>query len=295
VSRARRAVRAAFALAAVAGVAYAARAQWPHVRAALRDVSPARLAAAAAATLAALYASMLCWRAVLADLGSRLPARDATTVFFVGQLGKYVPGSVWPVVAQMELGRERDVPRRRSAAAFVLTVLVSITAAGVLAAATLPFTEGGALRPYRWAFLAPALGALLLVPRVFDRVVRTALRLARRPPPERTLTGRGIAAALAWAAVQWVLYGAAVALVGGTGVALATGAYALAWVAGFVVVVAPAGAGVREGALALLLAAPLGSGRALAVALVLRLLTTLADLALGLVGLAAGRRSPDRV
>ncbi len=43
---------------------------------------------------------------LLNDLGSPLPPAGSLRVFFLGQLGKYVPGSVWPAVAQMELGRD---------------------------------------------------------------------------------------------------------------------------------------------------------------------------------------------
>jgi hypothetical protein len=40
------------------------------------------------------------WQTILADLGSRLRLTVAARIFFVGQLGKYLPGSVWPVVMQ---------------------------------------------------------------------------------------------------------------------------------------------------------------------------------------------------
>jgi hypothetical protein len=68
--------------------------------------------------LAGLFTSFLGWRAVLADYGGRLPLAGGLRVFFLSQLGKYLPGSIWPAVAQMELGREYKVPRRVSAAAW---------------------------------------------------------------------------------------------------------------------------------------------------------------------------------
>ena len=37
--------------------------------------------------------------------GRPVPRRSSAEIFFVGQLGKYVPGAVWPVVVQMRLGR----------------------------------------------------------------------------------------------------------------------------------------------------------------------------------------------
>ena len=57
---------------------------------------------------------MLGWRVLMADLGSPLHVAPSAGIFFVGQLGKYLPGSVWSVLAQAEMGARLDVPRRRS-------------------------------------------------------------------------------------------------------------------------------------------------------------------------------------
>jgi uncharacterized membrane protein YbhN (UPF0104 family) len=295
VKRWRTPLRVAFALLSIGALVVATVSQWSRVGDTVRDVPLVALAGGAAAMATATYCSMLAWRAVLADLGSPLRLRFATGIFFVGQLGKYLPGSLWPVVAQMELGKEHGVPRKRSAVAALLVIVVGLTAAGVIGAATLPFVATGSLTRYRYVFLVPVLGLVLLVPRVFDRVTALGLRLLRRAPLDRHLSPRGIGAALGWSLVQWAWYGAGVwAIARGLPgaprglLALSMGAYALAWSAGFLFLVAPAGAGVREGALVLLLAPSLGSGPALGVALLARLLATLGDLVWGLVAFAEG-------
>ena len=84
------------------------------------------LAASLVGVVAALLCAMMTWRTLLADLGSPLPLRPAAKVFFVGQLGKYIPGAVWPVLAQMEMGRDLGVPRPRSAAAFFLMMPIQL-------------------------------------------------------------------------------------------------------------------------------------------------------------------------
>jgi hypothetical protein len=51
-------------------------------------------------------------RAALAALGGRPPHAGAMRVFYLGQLGKYLPGTIWPAVTQMRLGRDYRVPPR---------------------------------------------------------------------------------------------------------------------------------------------------------------------------------------
>ena len=124
------------------------------------------------------------------------------------------------------------------------------------------------------------------------------LRLTRRPPLEQPLAGRAIAGALAWALISWTCYGLQIWLMAirlgapyGTGALLATGGFAFAWCVGFLVVFAPAGAGVRDVVLVAILSPTLGVGNATAVALVSRVLLTVADLITAAVAAGFGRRS----
>jgi glycosyltransferase 2 family protein len=286
-----RPVRWGFVLVTVGIGAWEIVSRWsgPHgLQASLSKLGAAAVIGALICVLAGLLALMPVYRGLLAALGSPLPARTAAQILFVGQLGKYLPGSVWPVLAQMELGAAHQVPRRRSATASVLTMLMSLMAGILVGLVALPFSHAAA--HYRWVFwLAPVI-LICLYPRVLNQILDRLLRLARRPPLEQPLTGRAIGMALAWAVVTWVLFGlqiwllaARMGLSGASGLLLAIGAFAFAWCAGFVVIFAPAGAGIRELVLILLLGPALGAGvighdKALAVAIVSRVLMTLGDL-----------------
>ena len=74
------------------------------------------IAGALAAAMASAGCMMLAWRRLLADLGSRLPVKVAAQVTFMAQMGKYVPGAIWSFAAQVELGHDYHVPRRRGVA-----------------------------------------------------------------------------------------------------------------------------------------------------------------------------------
>jgi glycosyltransferase 2 family protein len=289
-----RPVRWGFIVVTVAIGGYAIAREWTGVRTSLASLGFVPVAAAMVGVLIGLFATMLMWRLLLAALGSPLPVRAAARIMFLGQLGKYLPGSVWPVLAQMELGNAYQVPRHRSAAASVLTMLLSLLTGLLAALVTLPFVAGPT--PYRWAFLAAPILLMLLHPRVLNRVLDLLLRLAKRPGLEKPLTGRMMAGALAWSFASWIFFGLQIWFLAtrlgapdGKTALLAVGGFAFAWCAGFLVVFAPAGAGVREVLLIATLGPVLGAGAATAVALVSRVAMTAGDLLTAGVAAVYGR------
>jgi uncharacterized membrane protein YbhN (UPF0104 family) len=271
--------------------------QWHQVRPLLGRLSVPLLVAATVAVCAGHLATLLSWRALLTDLGARLPFAGGLRVFFLGQLGKYVPGSIWPAVAHMELGRDYRVPQRVSGAAVAATLLLSV-GTGLLAAVVLvPLAGGGALGRYWWIVVALPLVALVAAPPVLNRLLGLALRLARRAELPQPLTLAGVLRSVSWALAAWLCYGAQVWLLarqlgvpgGPRLLLLSTGAFAGAWSVGFLLVIAPAGAGAREAALILLLGSAMSSAQATVVAVVSRLLMTVGDLAWVGVAALAGR------
>ena len=251
------------------------------------------------AVLLGLLASALVWRALLTDLGSRLPLRTALHVFFLGQLGKYLPGSVFAVAAQMELGRSQGVSRSRVGTASLMFMGVLVAAGLLVASVALPLTSPDALRHYFWVLAVLPIGLVCLAPPVLTRLVATMLRVLRREPLERPLSWRGIGAAVSWALAMWAAYGVHVLLLllpqHTTGTAslplLSLGGYALAWTVGFLFLLAPAGALLRETVLVLSLAPVLHGAAATAVAGVSRGVLTLGDLLWGGAGALMRPRS----
>ncbi len=283
-----RVVRYGFLLAVAVFAVFAVRDQYTAVSDGLKKISVASIIGAIVAVAVSLWLSMLSWRRVLADLGSPLPIRAASRVYFVGQLGKYLPGSVWPVLAQMELARDHDVPRTRTGAAAIVSIGLGLVGTLVVAGALLPF----AVSSTGWRLLVIAGLATSLVaasPPLLNRLLTWGLRVLRRPPMDHPLTPRGLLIAGGYAATGWVVQGLAVysfALSLGGGfklLPLSIGGYAAASALGIVVIIAPAGLGVREPALVAALGGRIGTGGALVVALLVRLTVTVADLGTGAI------------
>lgn len=292
-----RAFRVGFGLLLVALAVWAVLSERTAVAAALARLDPGWLLLALLATLVNVALAGMVWWTVLADLGSRLPLPVAGRIFFVGQLGKYLPGSVWPVVMQTELGRDHRVPRRRTATATLVAMLLSVASALLVVLLALPLAPEALPPGFGWAVLLVVPLAVLLHPAVLGRVVDLGLELAGRPRLEQRTTIGGTLRATLWAVGSWTGAGLQVwclaiplgAPADARTAVLLVGGYALAWAVGFVVVVAPAGAGAREVALAAVLAQVLDRGSLLVVVLLSRALFTVVDLAAAGLGVLAGR------
>jgi uncharacterized membrane protein YbhN (UPF0104 family) len=274
--------------------------RWSEVRAVIGDLALPALGLSTLAAMAATWCSFLAWKALLADFGSSVPITGGMRIFFVGQLGKYLPGKVWPIVTQARLGREYRVPGRASAAAVLLTMLITLGTGLLLTAVSLPFLGAGAFDSYWWTLLALPLAGVALWPGVLNWGLGHAMRLARREPMPRPLSFGGIGRSVAWSVATWCCYGIHLWVLlldlGGDGGASllipSTGAFAASWTIGFVLSVAPAGLGPREAALSTLLGSAVDPAVALVAAVVSRLLMTIADLAWPAVALLAARRRP---
>jgi glycosyltransferase 2 family protein len=289
-------LRAALLIGAVGLAGYGLVSQWPQVHAALGQLDGWDVAGAAVSAIAGLGCMMLAWRALLADLGSRLPLPAAIRVMFVGQLGKYVPGAVWAVAAQVELARDYAVPRRRSATASLVSMAVTLVVGLVAAGVTLPLVSAHAVRQYWWVLAVTPLVAVCLYPPLIKFGLDRVLRVLRRPPLEGSVGRGGMTRALGWTTLGWLCYGAHAwflisVFAGKTGhtFALSLGAYALAWAVGFLIIFFPGGIGPREVALIAVLAPVMPSASALVVALASRVVMTVGDLAWAGAGLAIAR------
>ncbi len=290
-------IRAGLLAIALGFACYGLVSQWPQARAALDRLAGYDVAGAVLAVIAALACMMLAWRALLADLGSPLPLPAAARVMFLGQLGKYVPGAVWAVAAQVSLAQDYRVPRKRSGTASLVSMAITLVVGLIMAGITLPLASAGALRDYWWVLLCIPVILAGLYPPVTKYGLDLALRIARRDALEKPLSLGGMARAVGWTALGWVFYGLHAWLLvgdlaGGTLhiLLLSAGGYALAWAVGFLLIPFPGGIGPRELALIAVLSPVMPRPSALVIALMSRVVMTIGDLAWAGVAGATGRR-----
>lgn len=248
----------------------------------LRDGNPLWFLLALGAGLLGMSGIGLTWGVIVRDLDRELPVRQTLRAYFVGQLGKYVPGGIWAVMGRGEWATREGIGR---GAAYLSTLLSMITAYLAASAVVLiclvagARTEGSNALVFGIAALAP-LGVAALHPRLFGMALEFAGRLRRRPV--QTLTPPRMQDSVRYLVRQipsWLLIVLATWSVGqGLGADLGVLPLALAtcasWVAGFLFLPTPGGIGIREAAFV----AVLGGGAAVAVvALAARLVFVLVD------------------
>lgn len=266
------------------------RNQWQENPPPLDDASLPLLIGALATTAGSAVLILLPWAQVVRALGTS-PPRGLLSASLVGQMGKYVPGGIWPLVGRVGLAARLGVPLRTASAGLAGEMTMVVASSLVI----VPFAllVGPTPMIAALAISAAVVAGGLLVTRTggAHRLVRAVLRRAagghavqvELRPLRRAmaiyLTGWIITCLAFWLTAR-ALFGTPVA-----DLPLLSGVYVLAWVIGFLVVIAPGGLGIREVVLVALLRPSMGESEALLLAATSRIAFTSADLILAAVGL----------
>ena len=288
---------------AIVIVWFAARAlhgQWSNAAARLQSLRPDWLwiAAATAIVLATYVLLIETWRRTITGSGQTLAFGDAARIWFVSNLGKYVPGKIWSIAAMTMMARESSVSGGVAAGSSVMIQLVTI-AAGI---GVVMVTGAQAVDHPVIAVIAGAVivVALVLAPRALPLAGRLAAAVTGRE-----LSLPRMPASLVWMAVvnsvvSWIAYGVAfqffVRGITGSAAGATTSyiaVYAASYIIGFLALFAPGGAVVRESAIVtgMVRFALSGQADALAIAVTSRLWLTVTELVPGLAYMAIGRRT----
>jgi uncharacterized membrane protein YbhN (UPF0104 family) len=231
-----------------------------------------------------IYAHL--WKLIVQGLGMPLSFRKSYRIFYLSQLGRYIPGKVWSILGLVYLSEKEGVSKVISGASVILQLLLQVVSGIMVFAVTLPFwwnLESMAGLYVLLIFLP--LGLILLHPAFVTRGVNLALRLTGQSKIELTWGYRYLLGQLGLWGVFWLINGVAYYfLIRSIGPAplpqflVLAGIFAISWVVGFLSLVTPSGLGVMEGALVLLLSFYFPTHVATIIALWTRLARTVLDL-----------------
>lgn len=254
----------------------------------------------ALATLVVLLTYLLLietWRQVIIASGETLSFSIAARIWFVSNLGKYVPGKVWSIAAMTMMAKNESVSPMTAAGSSVLIQLVTIaTGIGVVLGAGSQVVDQPLLA------VLVLLGVVVCVaaaPRLLPRAARLASSATGKDIQLPRIEANTVWAAALRSIISWIAYGVAFqffvrGILGEAagGVLSYIAVYAASYIIGFLALFAPGGAVVREGALVTGMVKLGLSSRpdALAVAIASRIWLTVLELLPGLFFL--GLRKP---
>lgn len=281
----------------VAGVVFVTRTmidKWDQVSDAFSQVDAPRLIVSLLLGLSAMTIIGSVWVTMLSARINTARHRTALSWYFTGQLGKYVPGGIWPIVGRAELAVRNGVPRIDAYASTGLSLVSTYLAAVVTIAIGAILTTGHRLVGIA-IFGALGVGYLLFSN---ERLRLRAVALASKiSPAAQSMTDPvRLAKLTAQHIPAWILMSLSTSVTASAfgaeiGILDMLFVTSTSWLAGFVVVGVPGGIGVREAVFTSLASGIIGTPLAVSLALLSRVIFIAVDLVGALTSNLVARRS----
>jgi len=237
------------------------------------------------------------WRRIVFSMtGIRLGHWRVAYIWFVSNLGRYLPGKLWQIAGMAVMARTEGIPAGGAAASGVLGIVICMLAGAVVGLVLFPAgVAGDYAYLLSWAWVGLPVALAFLHPWLLNRLLSLISRPGGKPQIQRKLRFGELVIWFVLNLGVWLAYGLSfhyfilsVIPDAGLSVSDSAGIYAVGYIIGFLAVFAPGGLGVRELLFVGLLAASLGELRATVVALISRIWLTLAELVPLSVMLLAG-------
>ncbi len=243
------------------------------------------------------------WTRILREMQEVLDYRQAFSIFYVSQLGKYVPGRVWGYISQVVLSRRAGVSGEKAFVSSILFQAISSAVTVYFFLMTLPAWDSlQGLPGILILAAASAAGAVLLQLNVLNGVSNLVLGKLFRREMRVNLSSRTILDVMGILLLSWIAYGVAYYhfmksfypdLDVMTGMKF-TGIYAISWLIGYVSLLTPGGLGIREGVQVYLLSLFVPLPIAIVISLASRVWLTVSEIAVGAVSFCQlQRRAPS--
>lgn len=273
----------------IAGIVFVVRtliSKWDEVVATFTDLEPQVLLLSLLLGLGAMTSIGALWVAMVRHRGHDVAFPSAMSWYFTGQLGKYVPGSVWSIVGRSELATRSGIPRVDAYSSTGLSMLT--TYLGALITISLAGMLSG---EHFLLSILICLGLLsgYVVLSLSSLRNHTLKLIARIRPATQSLINPNRIALLSLAHVPvWVMISLSTSVTAsafGMKISLFDMLFisTSSWFIGFIVIGVPGGIGVRESVFISLATGVVGAPTAASIAITSRLLSIAVDVVGALV------------
>lgn len=234
------------------------------------------------------------WCKLMLGFGYQVPLRHGFKVAYIANLGRYVPGRIWPVFGMTYVAKQINVPKETAVASWVIALLFGIPPSFLVALLgmllvpeMLAGSWGSALRPQLPLLFAVTIAlslCLLILPKYIVVLLNFVLKKLKRSEIHFSMSVRLASVVYFGYFVCWIIYGLAFwtflyALSPNHVISTvaAVGAFVTAYQAGYFMIFTPGGIGTRELVLAGLLAPFIGPA-SVGIAVAARIWNTLCDI-----------------
>jgi hypothetical protein len=265
--------------------------RWDSYGEVITGADPAWVAVAVACLLAGNVVSAWLASELLAARGNEIGLTRVARIVLVPNVAKYIPGFIAQAATFYRMARSAGIGRRGVVLLWIETMWLTLTVTAALGGTALLVVDSDV--PAWFAALVVAGSVVVLVPAVRDRLFGMVQLL----PDDSERLGRPALEPLRIAGLRVVLLGAhGVALAHSVGAddlsfAESVAAFAGGWVVGLLVFVFPGGIGPREVVASVLLADFTSPAAAVALVVMSRFVTILADVIAGAAALLLPRSS----
>ncbi|MBN1291345.1 MAG: flippase-like domain-containing protein [Candidatus Latescibacteria bacterium] len=228
------------------------------------------------------------WSVVLKALGYTVPYSEAWNIYFIGNLGRYIPGKLWTIAGIAYMAGKSGIPGVVAGTSAICAQAYSILSSFVFLILFLIFkgTYDGRFQVL-WALpLLIVLVPVFMMPRnlewslnfLLKKMGRSQISIKYKTPTAIRITFLYLC--------SWFIFGGSFrlfisAVTGSTTInpLYLTGTYAVAYILGYIAFFAPGGIGVRESILTVLLTGYVPAGVAAVLSVSLRLMITFVEIA----------------
>ncbi len=227
------------------------------------------------------------WRKLLCYMGYEISYGDAWDIFYIGNLGRYIPGKVWTIAGMAYMAEKVGIPATIAGTSAVFANAYSLVSSFVFFILFL-ILRGTHSTSGSFLWLLPIFLIIVIVfifPRNLERVLNVVLKRFGKNRVKIGITTFKALKIVALYLVSGILFGSAFwvfvsAFVGWELInpVFAASAYIIAYWIGFLAFFVPGGLGVREGTLGLLLMSAIPAGVLIIIAGLSRLAVTIIEI-----------------
>ena len=230
------------------------------------------------------------WNLILKLLKSNIPQKSASGIYFISQLGRYIPGKIWYILGRVGMTRKYNIPKRIIIlSGFLELVLVMASASIIFLLALIFFPIIPEIQTYL-PYLAILIVLILIG--IHPISLNLILKILKKTEIKIKLSYIKILLTLLFFILVWAIKGIAfyylissITLLDISNLFWVISVFSISWVIGYLILITPGGIGAREGLIVYLLTPLFPLPITVAISLLTRIWMIITEFILSIAGL----------